>query len=373
VSAPSSSEGQQNVVALHDPSIAGLGASVPLVTQTEIATLWEIAKGLAASKFFKDVDQSAQAFAKLVFGRDYGLTPAQSMQLYIMDGKVEVPYSMWGHFIRRRPGYDYRTEWREEGSDEWLPEETGLKEITGCRITFLVNGNSVGTSIWRKEDTERAELNRPTRSGAKSNHVKFPRNMYFARAMSNGVKMRVPEVMNGIPFYAENELPRNAGLSDGDGDGSELEWVIGGEGELTQEQVDAVEATIVRAERVQHAGIASRASAKVKLNHRPDLVEGWLAKTKRALDEIDPPDAEVVMEVDLRNVLHVVDVPALHARRFEHPKCGASWAVTPEVGMPAEGEALACAGCGEQVPVGTTRVDLDTKPPGDDESPRVTV
>jgi hypothetical protein len=371
VSAPSSSEGQQNVVALHDPSIAGLGASVPLVTQTEIATLWEIAKGLAASKFFKDVDQSAQAFAKLVFGRDYGLTPAQSMQLYIMDGKVEVPYSMWGHFIRRRPGYDYRTEWREEGSDEWLPEETGLKEITGCRITFLVNGNSVGTSIWRKEDTERAELNRPTRSGAKSNHVKFPRNMYFARAMSNGVKMRVPEVMNGIPFYAENELPRNAGLSDGDGDGSELEWVIGGEGELTQEQVDAVEATIVRAERVQHAGIASRASAKVKLNHRPDLVEGWLAKTKRALDEIDPPDAEVVMEVDLRNVLHVVDVPALHARRFEHPKCGASWAVTPEVGMPAEGEALACVGCGEQVPVGTTRVDLDTKPPGDDE-PKVT-
>jgi hypothetical protein len=49
---------------------------------------------------------------------------------------------------------------------------------------------------------------------------KYPRNMLFARAMSNGVAFHCPDVMNGIRVYAEGEIvervPAPAEQSDGE-------------------------------------------------------------------------------------------------------------------------------------------------------------
>jgi hypothetical protein len=65
-----------------------------------------------------------------------------------------------------------------------------------------------------EEDAQRAGLNQPTRSGKPSNHMKFPRNMKFARAMSNGVGLHCPDLTAGAPVYTPDEL----GVDDPDAD-----------------------------------------------------------------------------------------------------------------------------------------------------------
>jgi hypothetical protein len=66
-----------------------------------------------------------------------------------------------------------------------------------CEIAFFENGKESGRSIFTLEDAKKA--------GTK-NLDKFPRNMLFARAMSNGVKWYTPDVMNGNAVYTPEEL-----------------------------------------------------------------------------------------------------------------------------------------------------------------------
>jgi hypothetical protein len=332
------------------------------------------------------VDKAAEAFTKMVFGRDLGLSPAQSMQLYVMEGKIEIPYPMWGHFIRRRPGYDYFTEWREEGSDEWIPVDSGDKEITGCRITFTVNKVVRAVSVWTLAHSAKAGLLQRTGRNGKydTNHVLYPRNLFFARAMSNGVKMHVPEVTNGLPVYAQMELPRAPDASEGEGDGSEMGWKVSNEpGALSQPQVDAIEDIITRAQAVGHAAYSDRASIQVKLNGRQDLVEGWLRKATAVITQMEEdtstttaptkepePEPEEQPDPDHQNVMHVVDIPALSARRYEHPLCGGKMVLPlePDASPPIEGEALRCPKCGEaDVPLATYSVDPTPAPDTNDE------
>jgi hypothetical protein len=60
---------------------------------------------------------------------------------------------------------------------------------------------TLGTSVFTVEDARTAGLVRP-----RSNWEKFPRNMVFARAVSNGVAFHCPEVMGGLRVYAEDEV-----------------------------------------------------------------------------------------------------------------------------------------------------------------------
>ena len=41
---------------------------------------------------------------------------------------------------------------------------------------------------------------------AGDNWRKYPKNMLFARAISNGVKWHCPDVMNGQPVYTPDEM-----------------------------------------------------------------------------------------------------------------------------------------------------------------------
>jgi hypothetical protein len=84
-----------------------------------------------------------------------------------------------------------------------------------CSIDFYRHGEKLEPTVtFSEEDAERAGLNRPTRSGTASNHTKFPRNMKFARAMSNGVGLHCPDLTAGTPLYTPDEL----GLDDADAD-----------------------------------------------------------------------------------------------------------------------------------------------------------
>ena len=174
-----------------DPMQAAAAMPLPIAqlpTDEQIGSMWRIATALAKSGMFKDVKQAEQAFAKMVVGRDLGLTPAQSMTgLYLVEGKPQVAAPLMGHFIRSKPGYDW--------------EVTELDDEK-CSIIFRVEGREDKTSTFTIEDAKTAGL------AEKVTYKKYPRNMLFSRAMSNGVKWYVPEAMGGLPVYAEDEIER---------------------------------------------------------------------------------------------------------------------------------------------------------------------
>src|SRR4051794_13539128 len=175
----------------------------PVMTDDEINRTYRLAQMLSESSLFKDVTQAEQAFAKLLLGRDLGLSAAQSLRLYAVEGGIEVPYPLMASFVKNREGYDFTIEWRE-GSGWVSAKDSDGQDVTGCRLTFTVDGEVVGRSTWTAEDSARAELDKPRgQRQTKSLHVKYPRNMFLARAMANGIKWHVPEVAAGHSVYAE--------------------------------------------------------------------------------------------------------------------------------------------------------------------------
>ena len=69
---------------------------------------------------------------------------------------------------------------------------------TECTITFFENGEEIGVSTFTAADAKTAGLNG-------DNWRKFPRNMLFARAISNGAKWYCPDLSGG-PLYTPDEL-----------------------------------------------------------------------------------------------------------------------------------------------------------------------
>jgi len=86
--------------------------------------------------------------------------------------------------VKRHPIYDYRIITHTE---------------TSCEIVFYQDGKESGSSTFTMADAKAAGL-----GGV--NWQKYPRNMLFARAISNGVKWHCPDVMSGMPVYTPDEL-----------------------------------------------------------------------------------------------------------------------------------------------------------------------
>jgi hypothetical protein len=66
-----------------------------------------------------------------------------------------------------------------------------------CSIDFFQGSENIGNSTFTIEEAKKA--------GTK-NIDKFPKNMLFARAISNGVKWFCPDVFAG-PVYVPEEMP----------------------------------------------------------------------------------------------------------------------------------------------------------------------
>jgi hypothetical protein len=284
---------------------------VAIPTDDEIERMYRIAKALALSGMFKDARQAEQAFALIVIGRDLGLSPAQSMTgIHIVEGKPMMHYAMLGTFVREREGCDYRV---TEHTDE------------ACSIEFFRDGESLGVSRFTMEDAKRAGLGKPTRNGQPSNWVKLPRNMLYARAMSNGVRWFTPEALGGIPVYVEGEIVEGtaAEIASGHGDGSEPGW-----GATSVENAAAVEAIIERAQALGHAGLSDRATAQMTLSGQPDsVVAMWISRARTELDEFegrsaaqivqDEADSLDAAEARADEMPHIDDTPSPDALRDE--------------------------------------------------------
>ena len=156
---------------------------------------------MARSGLFPDIDRASQAVVKILAGRELGIGPFAAMSdIHLVDGSPVVGARILAALVRQSDVYDYRVV-------EWSNERVA--------IDFYRHGEKLEPTVtFTDEDAERAGLNQPTRSGKPSNHMKFPRNMKFARAMSNGVGLHCPDLTAGTPVYTPDEL----GLEDPDAD-----------------------------------------------------------------------------------------------------------------------------------------------------------
>lgn len=153
--------------------------------------LMVMAKMFADSGFFKDSRSAAQAGVKICAGHELGIPPVAAMTgIHIVKEKVMLGAAVLASVVQRSGKYDFR-----------------VKQIdnTICVIEFFQGKESIGISTFGVKEATAAGL-----MGG-DNYRKFTRNMFFARALSNGVKWFCPGVLSG-PVYTPEELdiPINA-------------------------------------------------------------------------------------------------------------------------------------------------------------------
>lgn len=144
------------------------------------------ARAMANSGFFQDAKQANQAIVKILAGQELGFGPFASMTgVAIIQGKPAVGANLQAAAVKRTGKYNYR-----------------VLEMTNesCELEFYEAGKAVGKSRFDMGDASAAGL------AAKENWKKWPRNMLFARAISNGVKWYAPDIFNGATVYTPDEL-----------------------------------------------------------------------------------------------------------------------------------------------------------------------
>lgn len=154
-------------------------SNIVKVTPTEAMTL---GKTFAESGLFPDIKAACQAIVKIMAGQEMGIGPFQAMNgIHIIQGKATVGAGLMAAMVKGSGKYDYV-----------VIEQTDKV----CEIEYLQAGKPIGRSKFTIEDAKKA--------GTK-NLDKYPANMLFARAMSNGVKWYTPDVFNG-PVYVPDEI-----------------------------------------------------------------------------------------------------------------------------------------------------------------------
>lgn len=151
-----------------------------LLPTNDVLTL---AKQFAESGMFSDTKQAQQAFVKIQAGQEIGIPPFAAMTgIHIIQGKPTLGAGLIASRVKGSGKYDYKV---IEMTDK------------NCSVDFYQGKEMIGNSSFSIEDAKKAQT---------KNIDKFPKNMLFARAISNGVKWFCPDVFSG-PVYVPEEIP----------------------------------------------------------------------------------------------------------------------------------------------------------------------
>ncbi|MGH2620151.1 MAG: hypothetical protein ACRDHG_06215 [Anaerolineales bacterium] len=168
------------------------------VTRTALAkvegglTPTNLATAFAASGFFPDVRKVSQAIVKIVAGQELGLGPIASVNgIHFIEGALVPGANVMAALVKRSGDYDYKVlELDDEKCTiQFLHKAAGEWEAMQPDVTFTMS------------DARRASLVK-----ARSGWEKFPKNMLFARALSNGFKWHTPHLGGGFPMYDPSEF-----------------------------------------------------------------------------------------------------------------------------------------------------------------------
>jgi hypothetical protein len=149
------------------------------VSATEALSLGET---FAKSGMFPDIKTAQQAVVKIMAGQEIGIPPFAAMSgIHIISGKPTIGAGLIASAVKGSGKYDFRVMEQSEKI---------------CSIDFFQGKEKIGNSTFTIEEAKKA--------GTK-NLDKFPKNMLFARAISNGVKWFTPDVFSG-PVYVPEEM-----------------------------------------------------------------------------------------------------------------------------------------------------------------------
>jgi len=154
--------------------------------QVSTTDIMSIAKAFAESNMFPDIKSAAQAAVKIQAGKEFGIQPFASMSgIHIIQGKPTIGAGLMAARVKGFGKYDYLV---KKHDDKICEIEFFEKTPTGKQ--------SLGVSTFTIDEAKKA--------GTK-NMDKFPKNMLFARAMSNGVKWYTPDIYE-TPVYVPEEM-----------------------------------------------------------------------------------------------------------------------------------------------------------------------
>jgi len=155
--------------------------------QVDGMTLMQLGEVLSKSGYFQDAKGAAQAIVKVLAGRELGIGPIASMTgIHIIQGRVSVGANVMAAKVKGSERYDFRT---RELTNEQAVIDFFERDSDGKMAL-------IGTSTFTIADAKAANT---------KNMGAFPRNMLFARAMSNGVKWYCPD-LSVAPMYTPDEL-----------------------------------------------------------------------------------------------------------------------------------------------------------------------
>lgn len=141
-----------------------------------------MAKLFVDSKMFTGMDQVAMAFVKIQAGLELGIAPFAAMSgIHIIKGRATVGAGLMAGKIKSSGKYDYTIAKHDD---------------TICSIDFYENGKKKGTETFTSADAKKAGT---------QNMDKFPKNMLFARAISNGMRFYCPDLYT-MPVYTPEEM-----------------------------------------------------------------------------------------------------------------------------------------------------------------------
>ena len=154
------------------------------------------AQAMAQSGYFADAKQTAQAMVKILAGHEMGFDTFASMTgIHIIKGKPVVGANLMAAAVKQHPKYDYRVK--------------AMEDSHVC-IAFYQGQTHLGDAEFTIADAKTAGLT------GRDNWRNYPRNMLFARAISNGVRWYCPDVFAGNAVYTPDELDDEAGAPDWD-------------------------------------------------------------------------------------------------------------------------------------------------------------
>ena len=200
-----------------------------------------MARALAASGLFtylegytKTPQTPEMILVKILVGRDLGMNPTQAaMGIHIIEGKPEVSAAALGARVNQLPNKRFAVVRHEAEACEiaWFAYVPGAEQVVvrwhhasdcpaaasrdrdaeGCNCNPAAEHEAetlLGVSRFDEADLERSGIKTKSNKGNDLNHVKYPKNMKFARALSWGQRTYAQEATLGIPTYVEGEIPR---------------------------------------------------------------------------------------------------------------------------------------------------------------------
>lgn len=157
-----------------------------LAVQSNTMQLSDLGQIMVKSGFFADTREASQAIVKILAGQELGFGAIASMTgIHVIKGRVSLSANLIAAAVKRSGRYNYH-----------------VRELTDavCSIEFFERAGDK----WEPAGTSRFNLEDARKAGTQ-NMDKFPRNMLFARAMSNGAKWFCADVFGG-PVYTPDEL-----------------------------------------------------------------------------------------------------------------------------------------------------------------------